>query len=77
LKLENGASTRRRRFEPDAAALPLDDTIHDCQAHAAALDLIAGLERLKHLEDALGILRRDALAIVFDSKDILFFLLLT
>ena len=76
LKLENCASTRRRRLEPDAAALPLDDAAHDRQSHAATLDLIAGFQCLKHLEYALRILRRYTLAIVRDGEDVVVSLLL-
>ena len=76
LKFEDGAFAAAPRLEPDAAALPLNDAVHDCQSHATTLDLIAGLERLKHLENTLRILGRYALAVVLDREDILVTLLM-
>ena len=70
------ASSRVCRLVPDAATLPLNDAVDDRQSHAATLDLIAGLERLKHLEYALRILRRYALAVVLDGEEIVVTLLL-
>src|SRR5512138_624719 len=75
LELENRASPAARRLEPDATTLPLNDTAHDGQAHAATLNLIARLQRLKHLEHAFRVLRRYALAVVRDGKHVVVALL--
>src|SRR5690606_30324319 len=76
LELEHGAAAAGRGLEPDAAALPRDDPAHDRQSHAAALHLVARLERLEHLEHALRVFLRYAFAVVGDGEDVVIVMLL-
>lgn len=55
-------------MQPDPSALPLHDALDDRQSHATALDLVARLQGLEHLEYPLGKLRRDAAAVVLDGE---------
>src|SRR5690606_32239269 len=69
VELENRAPSAGTGLEPHLAALPRDDSLHDREAHAAAFDLIPGLQRLEHLEDAFGVFLRYAGAVVLDRED--------
>ena len=53
-------------FEPDPAAVGLDDRPRDRQAEAGAVLAAGGVAAVEGLEDALAVAGRDALAVVGD-----------
>src|SRR6201999_4278377 len=63
-KADAGAGIRV--FEPDAAAVGLDDRAGDRQAEAGAVAVAGRVAAVEGLEDALALARRDALAGVGD-----------
>src|SRR4051794_1242855 len=60
-----GAATALFRFDPNPAAVPFDDALHDRQAHPLAF-ADAGMRALENLKDFLTMRCRDSQAIVFD-----------
>ena len=65
-KREVDVACRVRVFEPDAAAVGLDDRARDRQAEAGAVLAAGGVAAVEGLEDALALARRDPLAVVGD-----------
>ena len=57
------------RLDPDPAAVALDDFLADRQADAGAGILVAGVQALEDQEDAFGVLRVDADAVVADGEE--------
>src|SRR5262245_62057825 len=55
---------RRRFFEPDAAAVLLDDAPADREAHAAALVGIPAVQALEDAEDVIRVFAIDADAVI-------------
>src|SRR5581483_11779182 len=56
-------------FDPDAAAVHLDDLLDDGEAHAgAAAELVAIVQALEQAEHPLAVLRVDADAVVADVE---------
>src|SRR5581483_4786870 len=56
------------RLDPDAAAVTFDHLPADGQADARARVFRAGVQALEDEEDPLGVLRRDADAVVADGE---------
>jgi hypothetical protein len=45
---EKGGSTTYFGFCPDAPAVPVDDTLHRCQANACALEILSAVHPLEN-----------------------------
>ena len=52
------------RLDPNAAAVPLDDLLANCQADSCARIFGLGMKPLKDHEDPLGVLLRNADAVI-------------
>src|SRR5579883_763990 len=59
------------RFDPDTSPVPLDDLLAQRQADARPWICFAGVQPLENDEDALGVARIDADAVVGDGEQIL------
>src|SRR5581483_11404652 len=57
------------RVEADGAARGFDDLLHEGEADARALHLVARLQRLEDDEHLLVIARRDARPVVLDAEE--------
>jgi hypothetical protein len=60
----------RRRFNPYALGVLLDDLLTDGQPNARSSVFVASMQALEHAEDPLEILRIDADAIIGDRKNV-------
>src|SRR5438093_9370425 len=56
----------RLRLGPDAAAVPVDDPLHDGQADAGALVVLGVVQPLEHAEELVGVAHVEADAVVLD-----------
>src|SRR5215208_280047 len=69
-ELEDAASAGAL-FDPDPAAMALDDALADRKAHARPRVLVLAVEPLEHVEDPLSLVRIDADAVVAHRDDAL------
>ena len=57
----------RLRLGPDAAAVAVDDPLHDRQAHPRALVILGPVQPLEHAEELMGIPHVEPHAVVPDE----------
>ena len=63
----NGGANADQSFGPDAAAMAVDDPLHNCQADSRPLEFSVGVQPLKRLEHLVGMAHVEARTIILDE----------
>jgi hypothetical protein len=65
---KEGRSQARRRLCPDATAMSMNDSFHNCQANPGTAKLPFAVQALKRIEQLFGVLRIESSAVIANEK---------